>query len=442
MNPPAPFESGGFRQLEDEFLPIFSRKADDLTLFYAPGFLAAAGERDAERICQLIAGEIPFGNPTAGYLINSAVSAQDEWRRIHDLRFYEPVCLTVYSSLACNLNCSYCFAKQEHALHAKLDRELFLDAAWNVAFNCNQRHVPFTAVFHGGGEPSLDPRLPALLEELNKICVMCRIPLHTYMATNGVMNAEKARWIAEHFDEVGLSVDGPPDIQNAQRPLRGGGESSAFVERTADVFRKIKGRLTVRVTVPPENFGRIREIADYCADKLSAGEIHIEPVYNRGAGPDAELADAFCENFLAAKQDGHNLTFSGSRVGEIHGRYCQVFRQVLHTVPPKGYSPCFVVSSESEAKKNFPDFDPEDASDMAMLAAEDPACGECFNRYHCARGCPDVCPGLPGRFRDAGTFRCRVNRKLAEAELLETARRALFIPARQYGYAGIKLRGD
>ncbi len=442
VNPAARNDSGGFTRLDDESLPIFARNVNDLTLFYAPGYLAAAGKKDAEEIRSIISGDLPFGNPTAGYLINAALSAQGEWQRQHNLQFYEPVCLTVYSSLACSLNCSYCFAKRERNDQMHLDREFFTDAAWNVAFNCMQKNEPFTAVFHGGGEPSLDPRLPDLLDEVKKICGIVRIPLFTYIATNGVMDVDKARWIAEHFDEIGLSVDGPPDIQNAQRPLRGGGETSAIVERTAAVFREKKGRLTVRVTVPPENFSRIREIADYCAENLSADEIHIEPVYLSGSGPEPDLADEFCEQFLAAKRDGHNVTFSGSRIREIHGRYCQVFRQVLHAVPPKGYSPCFVLSSENEVKQRFQEFDPEDASDLDLLQSGDPACESCFNRFHCARGCPDVCPALPGAPRDAGTFRCRVNRTLAETELLEIAERCLFGPAEQYGYAGIKLGGE
>ncbi len=442
MNPAARDNEGGFRRIEDEPLPIFVRKAEALTLFYAPGYLVAACEAEAEEIRGILSGDLPFGNPAAGFLINSASYALGEWQRRHNLLFYEPVCLTVYSSLACSLNCSYCFAKHERNDQLDLDFGFFTDAAWKVAFNCMQHKEPFTAVFHGGGEPSLDPRLPEMLGELKKICGTTGLTLFTYIATNGVMDAEKARWIAENFDEIGLSVDGPPDIQNKQRPLRGGGGSSGIVGRTAEIFKNLKGKLTVRATVLSENFRRIREIADYCAETLRADEIHIEPVYQRGSGPAAELADAFCENYLAAKEDGHNLTFSGSRIREIHGRYCQVFRQVLHLVPPQGYSPCFVLSSEKEANHLCPEFDPDDVPDLDMLGTEDPDCGGCFNRFHCARGCPDVCPGLPGTLRDSGSFRCRVSRTLAEAELLTIAKRSLFSIAGQYGYAGIKLGGE
>ena len=112
-----------FKVLPGESLPVFSGKLDDLTLFYAPGYLAAARKKEAEEIRQIMSGEIPFGNLLAGNLINAAASAQSAWAMRHDPERYEPVCLTVYTSLACNLKCSYCIAETGRAPDAKLDME-------------------------------------------------------------------------------------------------------------------------------------------------------------------------------------------------------------------------------------------------------------------------------------------------------------------------------
>ena len=444
MNPGILSDRSEFRRLEGEPLPIFSRPADDLTLFYAPGYLAAADAKTAEEIRDIILGEIPFGNLIAGHLINAAVSAQSQWARIRDVSSYHPVCLTVYSSLACNLNCSYCFAKAEREPALMLDTEFILAAAREVLANCVNTGSPFTAVFHGGGEPSLDPRLPSLLECLRGLSEAEGVPFYSYIATNGVMEEEKARWIAEHFDAVGLSVDGSPEVQNAQRPLRSGGESAPAVERTAAILKEIQGRLNVRVTVPHGQFGRVGEITEYLAGTLHADETHLEPAYQRGSEPDPEAAELFCAQFLRAKQAlreaGVLLTFSGSRVGEIHGRYCQIFRQVKHLVPPDGSSVCFVMSSRREAEYSGL-AGLADEFIFEELSREDPACEDCFCRYHCARGCPDACPALSENVKDAGSFRCRVNRMLTEAGLLETAASTLFETARQYGFAGVELRG-
>ena len=435
-----------FKVLPDTGLPIFSGKSEDLTLFYAPGFLAAATEKEAEEIRQILLGEYPFGNLIAGDLINAAAEAQAVWAYDHSPDHYEPTCLTIYSSLACNLNCSYCFASRAHEL-LELDEKIIFENAGRVLANCRAKEMPFTAVFHGGGEPSLDPRLSRILSEIRRMSEQAEVPFRSYMATNGVMDEKKAVWIAENINMLGLSVDGPPDIQNQQRPLRSGGKTAPIVERTAAVFKKIKGYLSVRVTILPENYSRMEEIADYCGETLGADEIHIEPVYSRGEGPDGDLAHKFCENYLkvkeALKKKGIKLTFSGSRIAEIHGRYCQIYRQVLHLVPPDACSACFALSSREETEQNGLLLRPDEfGAVFERLAAEDPACLNCFNRYHCARGCPDVCPALPGGLHDAGSFRCRVSRILAEEELLAAARSSLFGPARRYGSAGIDLRGE
>ena len=438
MNREMPSETG-FHQLDDISLPIFSRESENLTLFYAPGYLAAARQPEADEIKGILAGELPFGNPTLHHLIRAAVSAREIWWRTHDPEHYQPVCLTIYSSLVCNLNCIYCFAERKRDPVAFLSKDLIMAAAGDVLANCREKKLPFTAVFHGGGEPSLDPRLPEILADLKALCTAEKVRFSSYIATNGVMDPDKARWIAENIEDIGLSTDGPPDIQDSQRPLRNGGISSPVVERTAKIFRQVQGKLTVRVTVLPKNFERIPEIAGYCLNTLEADEIRIEPVYYQGT--ETTAADEFCSGFLRAKQEFQakcRISYSGSRIHEIHGRYCHIFRQVTQLVPPAGCSACFALSSQAEAEDKK--LDPLTDDDIfERLSREDPACEHCFNRFHCSRGCPDVCPGT-GEIQDSGSFRCRVNRKLAESELMDTARRLLFEHARKYGYAGMQIR--
>ena len=437
-----------FRQIEGESLPIFTRKFEDLTLFYAPGYLAAAREAEAAGILGFLSGELPFGENTAGTvipgtvtldLIQSAQTAETAWHTFHTPENNKPVCLTLYTSLGCSLHCTYCFAEPERNSSLQLSREQIMNAAKDILANCREEQKSFTLVFHGGGEPTMDPRLPELLAALKALSLREQVPFYSYLATNGVMPEETAILLAKSFNQIGLSVDGPPDIQNRQRPLRGGGETAAIVERTARIIRDIQENLAVRVTVLPENYSRIPEIVSYCREVLHADTIRMEPAYHQTA--DLSEADEFCEYFLKAKDRTPSLSFSGSRLDEIHGRYCHCFRQVLQLVPPEGRSACFAVSSQAEAERRGLHI-PFDGEMIEKLSAEDPECLSCFNRFHCSRGCPDICPAQSSEMQDFGSFRCRVNRTLAEAELLRMARVWLLDYAREYGFAGVRMKEE
>ena len=435
-----------FHQIGGESLPIFTRQFEELTLFYAPGYLAAARDAEAAEILGLLSGELPFdheGTVSPGIvtleLIHHAQNAVQQWHALHDPENYKPLCLTLYTALACNLHCTYCFAEPERESNLRLSRGQIMDAAKIILANCKEEQKSFTAVFHGGGEPSLDPRLPELLAALKTVSMQEQVPFYSYLATNGVMPEETAVLLAQNFDRIGLSVDGPPDIQNRQRPLRGGGETSAIIERTAGIIREIQGHLTIRATVLPESYSRIPEIVSYCREVLHADEVRMEPAYRQDL--DLSAADEFCEYFLQAKARASGLSYSGSRLDEIHGRYCHCFRQVLQLVPPDGCSVCFAVSSRAEAEKRGLHF-PWSRDTFEMLSAEDPECLHCFNRFHCSRGCPDICPAQNSGTHDYGSFRCRVNRTLAEAELQRTAEVWLLEYAREYGFAGVKMKEE
>jgi sulfatase maturation enzyme AslB (radical SAM superfamily) len=310
-------------------------------------------------------------------------------------------------------------------------------AAHLVAENCRGRGLPMTLVCHGGGEPALHPDLLGeALDAIEEIAREHGLPLFRYIATNGVMPAATAAWVALRFDLVGLSCDGPPDVQDKQRPAWGGGSSAPMVERTAAIVRQHGTPLHVRVTVTQQTVERQPEIAEYICRALRPSEIHVEAVYAAGrgqalAGTWAETeADRFVAGFLAARQVaaryGVRWANSGSRLGEIHGPYCHVAREVLNLVPGGAATGCFLVTEAAEAERRQVTVGrqvhdslqlDQPGIDRMRRAVEAPpaACQACFNGYHCARACPDACEmdGPPA----ADGFLCRVRRRLAEAEI-------------------------
>jgi uncharacterized protein len=348
----------------------------------------------------------------------------------------------------CNLRCVYCHTYTSQKLIASLELRVIVAAAEVVAENCRRKGLPFYVVFHGGGEPIFHrQQVESALIRLKAVASAHGVESLSYVATNGVMSEEKAVWLARHFELVGLSCDGPPDIQNRQRPRQGGGDTSPILERTAHILRQQGCRFNVRTTITKATLDRQAEIADYICQQFSPEEIHFEPVYLGGrttaaTGLEAHQANEFVIHFLRARKiaRGHGLLLmsSGSRPGAIHGPYCHVFRSVLNLAPGGVATACFKLTDATQLTRKgaaigamngktgrFEIDRPRVQALRQQLDTFLPECTGCFNRYHCARECPDFCPldgdaGLDHNLLKPG-FRCQAQKALTYATLRETA---------------------
>jgi sulfatase maturation enzyme AslB (radical SAM superfamily) len=263
------------------------------------------------------------------------------------------------------------------------------------------------------------------------------------------MSEEKARWLAGRFDLVGLSCDGPPEIQNRQRPRWGGGSTARVVERTGHVLREEGCRYHLRTTITAATLSRLAEIVAFLCHQFKPEEIRLEPVYVGGrTGPVAGLvahhADEFVTNFLEARQiarkHGVLLMTSGSRPGSIHGPYCHVFRHVVNLVPGGLATACFKITQAAQVKEKGAamgglnedtgrfEIDPLRVQVLRQeLDVTLPECAACFNLYHCTRECPDLCPLDDNSCLEYDVFkpgfRCQAQKVLTYSTLIEAAGR-------------------
>ncbi len=418
--------------------------------FYAPGYLALASADQAQNFEASLRRGATSGDNLAGgsgelaavEILRHARAAQQAWVSAVQHPF-APVCLTLYLNNTCNLKCTYCYSEPSVQARPRLTLSAIFAAADLVATNCRAQHCPFTVVLHGGGEPTLDWRLAdQVLDGLERRAGQQGLAMFRYVATNGVMSAELAHWLARRFDLVGISCDGPEAVQGRQRPLCGGRNSARYVVRTAAIIRAAGKPLHIRTTVTRYSLERQAEIAEYLCQELQPVRVQVEPAYRVGRAAANEsdcLTDDQAELFVAeffrardvAERFGVPWLTSGSRPGEIHGPYCQVFRDVLHLVPGGVASACFkateayqartqgVAVGEAESASARFALDLDRISHLRrQLRAEPARCTQCFNRYHCVRDCPDKCP-LESNAATP-TFRCQVQQSLTQA-LLERA---------------------
>jgi uncharacterized protein len=425
--------------------PIFRQDCAAYTIFYAPGCLCVVSLSDAERF------EATIGPQGAGW--GAELWRRAEWAVAEANRWQEEPfsseCLTLYMNNECNLCCVYCHTAPSPKPAARLELEIIAAAGQVVAENCRKKNRPFYVVFHGGGEPTLHhERVESALGLLEAVALAHDVQPFRYVATNGIMSAEKAVWLARHFDLIGLSCDGPADIQNNQRPRWSGEGTANILERTAHILREEGCRLHARTTITSASLHRQAEIADYICQQLAPEEIHFEPVYVGGrTGPadglSAQHANAFVTHFLQARKIaqryGSHLLSSGSRPDSIHGPYCHVFRHVLNLVPGDVATACFKVTDAAHVREKGVvigtvncetgrfEIDHIHVKDLCrQLGIIPPECANCFNRYHCARECPDRCPlggdadSLNHDSLEPG-FRCLAQKALTYATFMEVA---------------------
>ncbi|MFH1136959.1 MAG: radical SAM protein [Pseudomonadota bacterium] len=431
-------------------LPVFRLEWEDRAVFYVPpGELALVDLATAAAIeTAWRQGRPPREDPLAaeveGRLRARAGEALDRRRRLSE-RPYQPECLTVVLTDACRFACEYCYSRMSRSAGpgAGPTEAQVAAAAALAAENSRERGGPFRLVVHGGGEPTLDFHLLEKVVRLTRALAGRRgLDWTGYIATNGFLSTSRAAGLARMFDRVGLSCDGPPDIQDRQRPLASGRPASRVLERTAQILAESGIELSARATITPRSFRRQVEIVEYLCSGLKIRDIRFEPVFGAGkAGFEPDLAEEYAANFLAARRQaarlGGNLSQAGVRPEEIHGPFCEVSRNVLRLVPGGWASACFLFPgvhglTAAELKIGAPDpisgrflIDANAVAALGRAADRIPsACRDCLNIFHCSRGCPDRCPVSPRPGPDpGGDFRCRLNQALARAMILEAAAR-------------------
>jgi len=126
--------------------------------------------------------------------------------------------------------------------------------------------------------------------------------------TNGVFSKETALWLAKNMNWISISCDGPPFIQDKQRPLKNGKRTSHFVERTIRILSGFKTNLFVRSTITAHSVKKQKEILEYFY-RLGIKQIHFSPLFQMGRS-DQTISpfnqppnfDTYVNEFLAVKE--------------------------------------------------------------------------------------------------------------------------------------------
>jgi Fe-coproporphyrin III synthase len=167
--------------------------------------------------------------------------------------------LVVHAHTSCNCRCLMCDiwkVRSGKSFHAS-DLQPHLESI---------RKLGVRWIVFSGGEPLMNPELPLLSAMLR------RENIRLTLLTTGLLLSKKADEVAASFDEVIVSLDGPPQTHDAIRRVEG---AFALLESGVKALRERRHdfRITARTVVQKSNHRHLRETAraarNLCLDAIS-----------------------------------------------------------------------------------------------------------------------------------------------------------------------------
>ncbi|MGE5337364.1 MAG: radical SAM protein, partial [Gemmatimonadota bacterium] len=190
--------------------------------------------------------------------------------------------MVLEAAQACNLRCTYCYAGGgSYGGAARLmSPALARRAARFLVESSGDRDTVTLVLF--GGEPLLNlPALEAAVLEGESAARASGKKFVVSLTTNGTrFTPEVLDFLREHPISLSISIDGPPDLHDANRRYAGAKGAGTYADIVAGL-QQLRANLArppaARVTLTPEQWARVPEVFYHLRD-LGFLEVGIAPV--------------------------------------------------------------------------------------------------------------------------------------------------------------------
>lgn len=402
---------------------VFTTEIDGRYLVYIPtlGRLFEVSENDFIRVPRYIEAE--------------QAPPMSRWDNLKGFQFLGTNLLLTD---ACNLACAYCYGFGSPRRIKVVMEKRVAAAAMDYISSCAQevRAVRFYANMFGGEPTQAFDILQFAVGYLREKSLAVGIPSRATITTNGVMEEEKACWLAENMDGVNLSMDGFKEVHNAHRS-----GSFDIVFKTARViFQKIPQKVSFRVTVSDYSVESLPRIVSFFGEHFPGSKVFLEPLFAIGRGktskfgmPDHRMFFVkFLESIPVAKSFGCKLKTSVLNIGAKGFQFCGVAGNNFMIAPDGRVTVCNRMVPGTEAASErfiFGRFDPElnrfvfDEEKYRWLkqltVKNVPECEDCFARSNCRGDCVANKAVIdPDSFASSPSYRCVEVREFVARALL------------------------
>jgi uncharacterized protein len=318
-----------------------------------------------------------------------------------------PDFMGIIPTRGCNFACRYCaFGAAEDDLTI-MDSAMALGAVEWLADNVRARGGDSLSVDFFGGEPMVAPELvESVVRRTRALAAEYGLRPALELATNGCFDEARCRFVGENIDNVILSFDGPPDVQNFHRPLRSGASSFDIVAGNATLLAASRCNLSIRICVTEATVERLDRDAAWFARTFKPQSLNFEPLRatleSEAAGLRPPNPWAFARAVhragRAADAGGIGSVYASALVNRVRRVFCPVGRDVPIVCPDGSVHGCYLQERDWQAQgmdlrmgRADPDgtlsLDPASVEQLRRLTDLPESCRSCFCRWHCAGGC-------------------------------------------------------
>jgi uncharacterized protein len=348
-----------------------------------------------------------------------------------------PSCLGIIPTRGCNMHCIYCnFGGPSANKDDCMSPELAVDA---LDWAAGQLEKAGKSKFHVqffGGEPFVAQELVEIVIHRARYLASQKdlIPYFD-VSSNGLFSERQCEYIGDYFDAIVLSLDGPAEFQDKNRPVSKGRGSSSIVERTARILSDMPVSLCLRMCVTEQSVTHMESIIQWMINEFNPSIINFETLTpceataeSGIAPPDPYLFAINAERaILLAEQAGVTTVSSSMESSEPRLSFCPVGNDVAIVSPDGRVSGCYLLPDEWEKRGLNFDFGhwkpgegitilPDRLQAIRQFPVLKPRCEACFCQFSCAGGC-HVNQTLPGGSYELTDF-CIQTRILTACRLL------------------------
>ncbi len=309
----------------------------------------------------------------------------------------------------CNLRCTYCYAEggsyggKPRLLTSQLARK----AVRYLIQEAGDRETLSLVLF--GGEPLLNmPAIEAAVEEAVRGEKETGKRVQISLTTNGtLLNPEIINFLQRYRVGVAISLDGPPDLHDANRPdVAGQGSYAKILPNLQGLLHNSPAPVAARVTLVPDQWGRIEEVYDHLIG-LGFHEVGIAPAspITTDLLPSLVQEEILLQGFASmarrfkeAADQGRILPFSNIldllgrlHLGQTKSVACGAGFGYLAVDAEGNFFPCHRLAGEDifhvGALDTGADVEKIETSLAILTEGKKQMCSDCWARTLCTGGC-------------------------------------------------------